>query len=351
MPAIGETLISILQSLVYRVKRAVHHRPTLYRLVYFLSTFNLDYLGCLLRRGDFPSRFGGLWTDLPDAEEKIAARQRAKTITNSEHRCLQQFRQQGYYIVENALPGELIDEYLRELSALQQQADTPLLITAADINEPRPFTSEAFARHTSIRTVDDYFFLPAARKLLFHPTIQRQLTLLLGRQPLLTQSLNFVHGSQQHMHQDTAFVRMNSPMKLIGVWIALEDIQEDSGELIYFPGSHRWPDFLFSGHFKHYDEERDGLEQLQQWYAWLYQQAGERHTEVAKFRPRKGDVLLWHAGLCHGGDRVTGENRTRRSLVAHYCPAGVRPLYHYYKPDQRKIYPEGEHRYTTSYYR
>lgn len=33
---------------------------------------------------------------------------------------------------------------------------------------------------------------------------------------------------------------------------------------------------------------------------------------------RKGDVLLWHAGLAHGGSPIIDHDRTRMSLVAHF---------------------------------
>jgi ectoine hydroxylase-related dioxygenase (phytanoyl-CoA dioxygenase family) len=168
--------------------------------------------------------------------------------------------------------------------------------------------------------------------------------------PILTQSLNFEYGSEQEVHQNTAFVITNSPLKLAGIWIALEDIQPGSGELVYYPGSHAWPDYLFSGRFKHFDKERDGIDQLHAWFAWIHAEAQRRDVALQAFLPKKGDALLWHAGIAHGGSPITLPNATRRSLVGHYCPVGTRPLYHYYKPGQRRVYEALGYRYTTSYY-
>jgi ectoine hydroxylase-related dioxygenase (phytanoyl-CoA dioxygenase family) len=152
------------------------------------------------------------------------------------------------------------------------------------------------------------------------------------------------------MHKDTAFVRMNSPMKFLGVWIALEDVSAGSGELIYFPGSHRWEDYLFSGRFKHYDRERDGEQVLDDNYRWIYRQADQAGIEEARFLPKKGDALIWHADLAHGGANVVRESATRRSLVGHFCARNVKPLYAYYKPARRKVYADGDRRYMSSYY-
>jgi ectoine hydroxylase-related dioxygenase (phytanoyl-CoA dioxygenase family) len=36
-------------------------------------------------------------------------------------------------------------------------------------------------------------------------------------------------------------------MRLVASWVALEDIQPDSGELEYYIGSHTLDDYLFDG--------------------------------------------------------------------------------------------------------
>ena len=52
--------------------------------------------------------------------------------------------------------------------------------------------------------------------------------------------------------------------------------------------------------------------------------------------PRKGDLIVWHARLVHGGTPVTGEGRTRKSLVAHYLTKSVKAYYEMYYVDRRK---------------
>jgi hypothetical protein len=53
----------------------------------------------------------------------------------------------------------------------------------------------------------------------------------------------------------------------------------------------------------------------------------ERALEQRLFRPRRGDVLLWHADLAHGGSPIVTPGLTRKSLVTHYCPADCSPQY------------------------
>jgi hypothetical protein len=341
----------MLSQLIYWLKCKMHRLPRVYGVLYHVATFNLDYLKLRLSRVDYPSKFGGLWTDRQDFPEQLASKLRAGQLNDDEARRLASFSKQGYLILPGAVPSAMIDAYLADLDSLRMQDDTPLKVTSFELEQPIQYNSEVHARYKSIRTVDDYFYLPGARALLFNQTIERYLHLLLDTDPVLTQSLNFLHGSQQGMHKDTAFVVMNSPIKFLGVWIALEDVTAGSGELIYFPGSHRWQDYLFSGHFKHYDKMRDGPQSLDDNYLWLYREAERRGIREAHFLAKKGDVLIWHADLAHGGASVIDASATRRSLVGHFCSRGVKPLYCYYKPAQRKTYTDGKWRYMSSYYR
>ena len=55
------------------------------------------------------------------------------------------------------------------------------------------------------------------------------------------QTLNFIHGSQQNVHQDVIHLTPFPPGYMCGVWVALEDIHPDSGPLVVYPRSHRLP--------------------------------------------------------------------------------------------------------------
>ena len=340
----------MLRALIYRLKRLVHGSPRLYRALYGIVSFNFDYFRQCLQHGRYPSKFGGMWTDRDDFAVRLNARIRSGETNDSDVSGLRSWREQGFVRLGQAVDHSLIDQYLAELEGLKNQAQSPLLITAASAPDPVPYSAQSSRAHHSVRVVDDYWFNEAARKILFASPVTEFLQQVFNAQPELNQSLSFTRGSEQDIHQDIAFVRMNSPMKLAAAWVALEDVRTGTGELLYYPGSHRWPDYLFSDCFKHYDEERDGQDQLQHWYAWIHEQAEAHGSELTAFLPRKGDVFLWHAGLAHGGAPITDHAATRKSLVGHYCPRGVRPLYHYYKPAQRRYRHHGPFRYCSSYY-
>jgi len=60
----------------------------------------------------------------------------------------------------------------------------------------------------------------------------------------LFQSINFKMGSEQHTHSDSIHMTTFPLGGLLGVWIALEDIELDNGPLHYYPGSHQLPYYL-----------------------------------------------------------------------------------------------------------
>ena len=97
-----------------------------------------------------------------------------------------------------------------------------------------------------------------------------------------------------------------------------------SGELIYYPGSHRLPDMLFG--------QPPGKALLpgdpasDTYSARLAQHCEAAGLKLEHFLPRRGDALVWTADLVHGGS-ARHTQATRRSLVTHYCPAHRRPPY------------------------
>jgi len=332
------------------IKPLVFH-PLVYRCLYSLATFNLDYTKQLFHRKMYPSKFGGMWTDRSDFESRLSEKLSYRAIKPDADILLRQWREDGFVVLQKAIDSTLIDDYLNELGTLKREKPSKLRVTSAHFPGARLYDPDLMKVHDSVRIVDDYFLSSASRALLFHPSIVAFLETIFESKPLLTQSLSFTYGSEQAVHQDTAFVVMNSPLKMAAVWIALENVEPGCGELVYFPGSHRWPDFLFSDCFKHYNKLRDGADELDRWYRWIYEEAARQGTELVSFRAKKGDVFLWHAGLAHGGAPILRPSSTRLSLVGHYCPRTVAPIYHLYKFPHRKIYQLDDQQYCSSHYR
>ncbi len=144
------------------------------------------------------------------------------------------------------------------------------------------------------------------------------------QQPVLPfQTINFIKGSQQKAHSDSIHMTTYPLGYLAAAWFALEDIDETNGALFYYPGSHRLP-YILSPDFNH----ETGLLQLDPTTNIKYEEKiesiiSEANLDKQHFYAEKGDVFLWHANLIHGGNVITDNNRSRKSMVAHYFAKNV----------------------------
>ncbi len=144
------------------------------------------------------------------------------------------------------------------------------------------------------------------------------LEFLLGKEITLFSSINFIQGSGQRAHSDEFHMTTYPHANIIAAWIALEDVHLDNGTLFYYPGSHRLPyvmnkDFGNEGNKyllgpKDYDAYEDKIAEVIE----------EHQLKPETFVAQKGDVLIWHANLLHGGLPVNDQESTRKSMVMHY---------------------------------
>jgi phytanoyl-CoA hydroxylase len=159
------------------------------------------------------------------------------------------------------------------------------------------------------------------QKVIFTTRIKTILELIFGDIPAAFQSLAFIYGSEQPVHDDRTFVVVNPPNNFLASWIALEDITTGSGPLCYYPFSHKLePNVFKSGSMSVYDEI-----ELRTYSSNLLKKAEDNDLKVEEFYPKKGDVLLWHSALLHGGTVIRDKESTRYSFVTHYCPLKSKP--------------------------
>ena len=110
---------------------------------------------------------------------------------------------------------------------------------------------------------------------------------------------------------------------MVGAWLALEDIHPDAGPFAYYPGSHKLPYVLNDRIDNMGTRWKIGQNGGQPYMAEIQEViASEGLTEVVHL-PNKGDLLLWHANLLHGGIKKVDLARTRRSMAWHFIAKDV----------------------------
>lgn len=293
----------------------------------------------------YHSKFGGLWIDRTDWRDEILRRK----LTTDEAALITHFAEKGYVILPQACHHDAIDVFQRRVASAFRHGNPDVLYQDHFSNETRRLTGPVDRLGT--RIVDVYVSLPEAFELFTSPALMRFLKLIFDRDPLLFQSLSFDQGSQQGLHQDTAYVVVDRPLELAACWIALEDVAEGSGELMYAPGSHRHPDLPFFGpDRKHWQAELDGQKTLDEWHNFLVASAKAKPNGLKTFLAKKGDILVWHADLAHGGSPVTRPDLTRQSLVGHFCPQSAKPNYFTLQPDRATVRHYGNLAYASWHY-
>jgi hypothetical protein len=144
------------------------------------------------------------------------------------------------------------------------------------------------------------------------------LSVLIDGQAKLFQSINFINGSQQKTHSDSIHMTTYPLGGLLGVWIALEDVDESNGALHYIPGSHKLPYFLNSDYDNDGSTFKIGKKSYKAYEEFLEGKVKELGLKKEVFRAKKGDLLIWHANILHGGEPHLDKSKTRKSLVYHY---------------------------------
>ncbi len=272
----------------------------------------------------YRSRFGGLWPDRSDALDVLEGRRRLGWLRERDVELFRNWIDHGYVVLPGAVPRRRVDALRTDVERTWKRPPEGLFVEHVVEGALMYAPMRPELRDGPHKVLDLHAFSKAARRALFSAPVQDFLEKLFERPPLAFQSLLFEYGSEQALHQDTAFVPLSSPMELVGCWLALEDVRPGSGELQYYAGSHRIEEHVWPGGSRakpHDDWDMSGF------LRWVQERPRELGLALVRHRPRKGDVLLWHADLVHGGAERVDRSLTRRSLVTHFCPANVTPVY------------------------
>jgi phytanoyl-CoA hydroxylase len=298
-----------------------------------------------------PSPFGGLWPDLANASDVLAGKLETGQVTSDQAALLSFWITNGYVVLEGAIPPALVDSVAKDLDSAYAGGMPDVRFECHKVGPDLVSWEPEIIEHAA-KVIDMHHFSPAARELMFAEPISDFLGLIFESKAFASQSLGFMRGSGQEGHQDSAYVPFTIPRQFAATWVALEDVTIGAGELFYYPGSHRSADFLYGGRFKSIVEaERCGYTvdraEVERHVVKLRQRAKQTGLDKKVLEAKKGDVLVWHADLVHGGNPVSS-NTTRKSFVTHYCPKRTSPLFSEHMSID--LYDHKGHIFTSQHY-
>jgi len=252
---------------------------------------------------DFPDKESKAWLDTDDSAVLAPLRERFHFFPEHIRTQILQWSAHGYIILRNFFDDETCEGVNHEIDNLLHKGKLHFTGT----------NKLMFANKKSA----------LIRDIANNRLLKDVLGFLLDKDVVAFQTINFTQGSEQRAHSDSVHMTTYPLGYLIAVWVALEDTTHENGPLFYYPGSHKLP-YLLNNDFnegetaltlgkKTYTDYEDVIEDL----------IAQRGYAKEEFHARKGDILIWHANLVHGGAAIINKNSTRKSMVVHYYASDV----------------------------
>jgi hypothetical protein len=258
----------------------------------------------------FPASGPQPWLDRPDAQQTIDARLRDGEISAQQAQWCRKWVEDGYLIIERFFDEKQLDA---TWSAYETAIETGVLKPPVEPlfdDDPLPG-----------RTLNPHFSVDEIRAMLFDERMNEVVSLLLGAKAAPFQTIGGHKSSEQLQHSDSIHMSTYPNGYLVANWTAFEDIHPDSGPLVFHPGSHKLPYVMSEalgmpfgcGYSAYHDIYEPAIQKI----------IADNALEAHYFLPKKGDVLLWHANLLHGGSKMKDPARvSRKALVCHFFSQG-----------------------------
>ncbi|MBX9629212.1 MAG: phytanoyl-CoA dioxygenase family protein [Burkholderiales bacterium] len=231
----------------------------------------------------------------------------------------QHFLDEGWVVLEGAVDLQLVDGLVSDVAAFRRAHDDG---------------KDEFGHGKRIGLL--HVALERSLKVALNKPAIAFLKWYFGDDPVLFGSLTFEVGTEQNAHHDAAFFHTEPADAMAGVWIALEDIDDDSGPLFYIPRSHRLPRLKARDVLNSNPGLRERVLAFRQsgkraaesialadevyaaWDVEMQRRLAELGAVKAPALLKKGDVFVWHGWLIHGGLPRRSMPLSRRSMVCHF---------------------------------
>jgi diketogulonate reductase-like aldo/keto reductase len=212
----------------------------------------------------------------------------------------QHWRDHGYVIKKNFIDHGLIDEYL--------EIRRKLNLGSGPFPDITPYLNHSVIRDICCSRELNYLLVD-----------------LLGEELGVHFLLADFKSTERGWHQDDYLNPADTMSRYAAVWMAMGDVDPDSGPFEFIPGSHKWPCL-----------RRDKVQALvapearetgdHTWAVvaeYFVNKSVDAHiketgADVAKFIAKKGDILIWHGKLMHRGSIPINSKLLRPGLIAHY---------------------------------
>ena len=223
----------------------------------------------------------------------------------------------GYAVIRNVVPTDNIERFM---DAYRSIRSSPAFVYYSQSRQIalRPKTNKHGFIQESMQNASRLAFFPQFAKTfqscIYHDGVADSLSIVTGEEKHVSwQNMFFDQSTGTVDHQDSWYLDTDPPGHLVGVWYALEDIEEDSGPFFVSPGSHKIgliERSQFPAHADYVNEVQSRMTDLS--------------IEQKPMPLKRGDILIWHAYLIHGALGCKNASHSRKSFTSHFYPYGLR---------------------------
>jgi ectoine hydroxylase-related dioxygenase (phytanoyl-CoA dioxygenase family) len=273
------------------------------------------------------------WVESPFFEQLL----KNNKHTEEEKKKLVQFNKNGYLIIDLKLNNDEINNVINDIykftnkSMKEYNNKIPDAVEYKESkNKKSTIQSNVTTYTSSPRLFEGWKESNYIKNLTLNKEIINNLKLLYNKEPFPFSTINFIKGSNQPFHSDTIHFNSIPNYWMTGVWVALEDVDEDNGALKIIPESHKWDCFHYEDlNLQHPDKIENGEEiNYREYESFLDNLIKVNNSKQKVVELKKGQAIIWAANLLHGGLAIKDSNRTRLSQAIHYFFDDCERYYH-----------------------
>ncbi len=229
---------------------------------------------------------------------------------------IQFYKTHGYFFTQKVLSDHLLDAVVSAQEEFYRGIHEPWPFTKVPICGWKPGDPPQLRKndYTSV-------MIPAIRNLILEPILGEMARALCGERVRLWQdqlSLKEPGDNKNETvmgwHTDRQYWSCCSSEEMITAWIPLEDMQEETGPIMFLDGSHKW-------------ENIEGMSFFRTDLTDLEKEISRRGYELKRVPAaiKKGQVSFHHCKTLHGSGPNTSA-RPRRALSVHMQPVSNSPV-------------------------
>lgn len=233
------------------------------------------------------------------------------------------YDREGYVVVRGAVPGAVCDSLRAAFTREVAPSRAFFMRHGSSRPERHVFTEAGYMRYPIMNLQD----LPSAKypdfqrlglDVLTHPNVQQVISALFDGPGKLMHTMYFEGNQATEAHQDAYYIDSEEFGRMVGVWVALEDIQPGAGRFYVYPHSHllEIPSKPPSNPNHHAYKQH------------VIRQISASGLECWAPAMRKGDAIFWTGKTIHGSLPTLTPEYSRSAVTGHYIPVPQEFLCH-----------------------